>query len=230
MPPIRWGGPFGADRHAGAFVVEEDSDRPEPVPRRVEFEDPPNDGGLALVDDPLHAESLPILRDNGNVVIAEHPPARDVARLRLAEHRVGGPLPGLLALHFGGEVLYREDDLVGRRAERNLTPSALRLEDAHARPEELLENVRGLDLLAPDAVAVGTRRTPNGGRGFSAFRRRMRPGRRSNSAPDTASSVITHSSATAHPFASAKARWCSTWRATDFSSSATPVCSVLLRA
>ena len=55
-----------------------------------------------------------------DVAIPEARPARDVARLRLPQHRVVRALPRLLALELVGERRQRQHDFVGRAVERAL--------------------------------------------------------------------------------------------------------------
>jgi hypothetical protein len=77
-----------------------------------------------------------------------------VARARLAHHRVGGALPGPLALDLGREVGEREHDRVHRSVERSLAVVEIE-EHAHARVEDLFQHVGRLDRLAANAALLG---------------------------------------------------------------------------
>ena len=85
-----------------------------------------------------------------DVVVPEDAAAGDVARPRLPDHRVIGPLAGLLALHLGSEGRQREEDLVHGVVEGPLAVLEVE-EDADAGVHDVLERPARLDRLAAEA-------------------------------------------------------------------------------
>lgn len=85
-----------------------------------------------------------------HVVVPEGASAGHMPRLRFPEHRVIGPLTGLLALEFVGEGRLRQHDLVRRAVER---PFAVLEVEEHADVccHELLQRLRGFDRFAAQA-------------------------------------------------------------------------------
>jgi hypothetical protein len=63
------------------------------------------------------------------------------------------PLLPSLPLHFGGEAGQPKQDLLGGRVERPLLVSEV-VEDPHAGIEDLLDDVRRLDLLSPEPALL----------------------------------------------------------------------------
>ena len=70
-----------------------------------------------------------------------------------------GALPRLLALHLVGEGGDREEELVRRALQGALAVLEV-VEDAHARRDDLLQRVGGLDLLAAEPGLLGHDRGP----------------------------------------------------------------------
>jgi hypothetical protein len=121
----------------------------------TEAEDPPNNGGLALVDPAFDVRSLAGCAEDAEVVVPERSAAVDVPRLGLSKHRIVRALPRFLALEFVGGRRQRQHDLVGGRIERAL--ASLEVEEhAHAGGNELLERVRRFDRFAARGAILPT--------------------------------------------------------------------------
>ena len=144
-------------------------------------------------------------------------------------HRVVRPLPRLLALEFVGERRQRQHDLVGRAVERPL--AVLEVEEhPHAGLYELLQRVRGLDRFAAEPRFLGhdehLERRPRLQRVHQP--QESGPVRELGAADPVVDVDVLVIDGPA--LSSGVARAWSIWRATDFCSSATPFCSVTLRA
>src|SRR5262249_7082967 len=113
-------------------LVQRQCDRAEALTTRTAAEDIAHDRRLRLIDHPPHPAGI-----HPQIVVPEHPTARDMAGAGFPLHRVVRALPGLLALELVCERREREHDLVGRRIERAL--AILEIEEhAHASGDELL--------------------------------------------------------------------------------------------
>jgi len=85
-----------------------------------------------------------------DVVVAVRAPAHHVAGPRLAQHRVGRPLPRPLALHLVGEGGHGHQELLGGGVDRALAVLEVQ-EHADTGLGELLQRVGDLDRLAAEA-------------------------------------------------------------------------------
>src|SRR2546428_977760 len=99
--------------------------------------------------------ALTALVDDWDVAVAEDGAAGHISALSLELERITGSLACLRALQLGRKVRDRHDQLVDGALEPHLLATVLVFEDAHARHADLLEDVVGLELLAPQAVLVG---------------------------------------------------------------------------
>src|SRR5262249_54442657 len=87
--------------------------------------------------------------------VAEDRAAGNIPALGLQLKRITGSLACLRALQLSGEVRDRHDQLVDGAIEPYLMATVLVFEDPHTRHADLLEDVVGLELFAPQAVLVG---------------------------------------------------------------------------
>src|SRR5262245_46133400 len=98
---------------------------------------------------------LTALAQDRDVTVAEDDAADDVPTLRLDQQSIACPLARLGPLQLGREIRDRHDELVDRAVEPDLLSSILVFEDAEARQADLLQDVVGLELLAPETVLIG---------------------------------------------------------------------------
>src|SRR5207249_2406940 len=110
---------------------------------------------FVLADLAYDVRALTALVDDGDVAVAEDGAAGHIPALSLELERITGSLAGLRALQLGRKVRHRHDQLVHGALEPHLLATVLVFEDAHARHADLLEDVVGLELLAPQAIFVG---------------------------------------------------------------------------
>jgi len=147
------GRPGRRGRGAGALGVQRFGDALEAQPLDQHVDDPTDGRGLDGIDAALNVLALAAFADDRDVVVAEDRAAGDEALAGPAEERITGALPRLVALHLGRVGRHGEQELIGGGVEPEFAILEV-VEHAHARDDDLLQEVGRLNLLATEAIDV----------------------------------------------------------------------------